>query len=159
MVQILLVHNRFHFLQPITWLSYFIRVFTCSKYNHLAVKVDGQVIESIGKGVIITDWQTWLAHADRLVLPLTPTKQVDATEILALKGKPYGFRDLVQILRYIKAIRWDGKPKWEGKNYEGYLCSELGCLLMGFSAFLTPADFEYMPDFIKGEEFRTHKTK
>lgn len=164
MIQILLVHNRFHLLQPITWLSYFIRVFTCSKWNHLAIMVQDAtgtwVIESIGQGVTIKPVAEWLTHADRIVLPLTPRKEVDASEVLRLKGKPYGFLDLVQILRHIKATRWDGKPKWEGKNYKGYLCSELGCLLMGFDAFLTPADFEYLPEhFTKGAEFTTTKTK
>lgn len=159
MVQILLVHNRFHILQPLTWLSYLIRVFTCSKRNHLAIRVkDGGgdiVVESIGQGVTESNFEDWLIHSDRIVLPLTPLRQVDTSQILNLKGKPYGFRDLFQILRYIKATRWDGKPDWKGKNYKGYVCSELGCLLMGYNTFLTPADFEFMPDFIKGEEYTT----
>jgi len=164
MIQILLVHNRFHISRPITWLSYFIRMFTCSKWNHLAIRVQDefgdQVIESIGKGVTVKTYAEWLVYANRIVLPLTPVKQVDATEIMLLKGKPYGFLDLVQILRYIKATRWDGKPDWNGKNYKGYLCSELGCLLMGFNAFLTPADFEYLPEhFTKSPQFTTTKTK
>lgn len=162
MIQVLLVHNRFHFTHPITWLSYFIRVFTCSKWNHLAIRVQNAsgdwVIESIGKGVTVKTYEEWLTYANRIVLPLTPRKQVDATEVMNLKGKPYGFLDLVQILRHIKATRWDGKPKWAGKNYKGYICSELGCLLMGFDAFLTPADFEYLPEhFTKAPQFETRK--
>jgi hypothetical protein len=134
-----------------------IRVFTCSKWNHLALRVGDQVIESIGQGVTLSPWEKWEAHADRIVLPLTPDKPVDPREVMGLHGKDYGFLDLIQILRHIKATRWDGKPKWEGKNYKGYLCSELGCILMGVDSFLSPGDFEYLAGLTKGEEFTTVK--
>lgn len=155
--QILLIHNRFHLLRPLTWLSYLIRMFTCSKWNHLAIRVGDQVIEAIGQGVIVSDWDKWSYHADRIVLPLTPEKTVDPREVVNLKGKRYGFLDLIQIARFLKATRWDGKPEWQGKNYSGYICSELGCILVGATGFLSPGDFEYLPGLVKGQEFTTKK--
>lgn len=156
MTQILLVHNRFKWREPLTYLSYFIRVFTCSKWNHLAVKVGPQVVESIGTGVVVTPYADWQAKADRIVLPLTPEKEVDSGAVLALKGLPYGHLDLVQIARKIKAERWDGK-EWNGKNFEGHICSELGLVLLGKKGLIAPADFENMPGLVKGEEYETKK--
>ena len=157
MVQVLLVHNRFRLFRPVTWLSYLIRVVTCSKWNHIAVRVGNQVIEAIGEGVVVSDIDTWLNHSDRIVLSLVPAKEVHPEVIMSLKGQPYGFRDLIQIFRYIVATRWNGKPDWKGKNFSGYICSELACVLMGIEGFVSPADFATMEGFTKGEEFTTKK--
>jgi hypothetical protein len=151
------VHNKFNWFRPVTYLSYLIRVVTCSKWNHIAIKIDNQVIESIGKGVVLSDWGKWVAHSNRIVLPLMPEKAVNPNELLNLKGQRYGFFDLIQIFRFIVATRWNGKSTWNGKNFSGYVCSELACVLMGITGFVTPGDFEYMPGFVKGTEFITVK--
>jgi hypothetical protein len=157
MIRILLVHNRFHFSRPDTWLSYLIRVFTCSKWNHVAIQVDEQVIEAVGKGVCVSSYSDWLGHANQIVLPLLPMNNPDPAAILALSGQPYGFLDLVQHLRYIVATRWNGQPEWKGRNFRGYVCSELAGMLIGKEGFVTPADFEHLPGFLREPEFTTIK--
>lgn len=154
--QILLVHNRFNFRDLVTYLSYAIRVFTCSKWNHVAIRVGDQVIESAAHGVVATSYPEWEAKTDRIVLPLTPQEEFNSEAVLALKGKSYGHFDLIQIARKIKAEKWDGRT-WTGRNYEGYLCSELGAVLLGKEGLISPADFEHMPGLVRGEEYETRK--
>lgn len=120
------------------------------------MKVGAQVVESVGRGVVVTPYADWHSKADRIVLPLVPIYQVHAERVFGLKGKPYGFLDLLQIARKIRAERWQGK-EWRGKNFGGYLCSEVGGVLLGVKGLISPADFEHLPGLVRGEEYETKK--
>lgn len=154
-VEIYLVHNMFHAMQPITWLSYLIRIATCSKWNHLAIRIGEVVIEAIGKGVIVTPLKEWMQHSDRMVLPRVPLIDYDTKQIAELEGRPYGFADLIAMLGYIKKTRWDGNSKFKVRNRAGYLCTELGGILIGYDGLLFPAEFEHLAGFETGCEFQT----
>lgn len=91
-MRILLIHNRYRFFSPLTWLSLLIRMFTCSKWNHIAIEVNGRVWESIGKGVISTPWQQWVDRSDRIVLPSPRPRSCGRRRWRLWRGSPTGFR-------------------------------------------------------------------
>jgi hypothetical protein len=158
-VKILLIHNKFRLLQPITWLSLFIRVFTCSKWNHIAVE-QGDVVESIAKGVTPKPKEVWLKASDRIVQELLYDGPVQV-DLLTLHGKPYGAFDLLRIGAHIIRVKWLGRDM--GKiphNSRGYVCSELAAVLIGLENphLVTPADFEHL-GLPKGDLYHTQKTK
>jgi hypothetical protein len=145
MIQILLVHNKFEAKEPLTYLSYAIRVGSCSKWNHCAIRIDDRVIEAIGTGVTISSYDEWFSRSNRIVLPKTPRKSVQLylDEVLFTEKESYGFLDLLERLKEIKTERWDGKEFVENKDYKGLICSDLVCILLGLPKKYIPADFEY----------------
>ncbi|MHC2992055.1 hypothetical protein OB13_10815 [Pontibacter sp. HJ8] len=156
--KILLVHNRFRWAQPITYLSLFIRVFTCSKWNHIAIE-QGDVIESIAKGVTPKTRKGWESVSDRIVLPLEVPSELLKGDLSKALGKPYGVRDLLRVGWHIILSKWFGLEPKPMKNGRGYICSELAAMLLGMEHphLVTPADFEHMPFLKKGEVFETKK--
>lgn len=161
MIQVLLVHNKFRWNKPLTYLSYAIRVFTASKWNHCAIRIGDRVIESKGNGVTIQPYTTWVNYSDRIVKVMTPRSdiQLNLEEVLFTEGEPYGFLDLLQIARRIKAERWDGIDKIYLKDKKGLMCSDLVCILLGVPKNYTPADFDSLRMFYSlledGEEYHT----
>lgn len=171
-LKVLLIHNRFRWYSIITWLSLLIRVFTCSKWNHTAIEYSDEtgtfIIESVGKGVIVTRGLDWLHKSDRIVLPLSLAIDANPREIFerakALEGKGYGFFDLVQILLHIIRTKWFASGNsWNGKDgvlgLEGWFCSELTSHAVSIpdAHLVVPGAFEYMPIFTKGPEYQTRR--
>jgi hypothetical protein len=161
MIQILLIHNKFNWKEPITWLSYGIRVATCSKWNHIAIRIDDRVIEAKGDGVTISSYDDWFIHSNRIVKPMIPKEGIELNllDVLTTEGINYGFLDLVQMLRRIKAIKWDGKDTINLVDKKGLICSDLASILLGLPKNYTPSDFEYMfPHLLDtGIEYTTSK--
>lgn len=157
MIQILLVHNSLT-KSSITWLSYIIRMFTCSKWNHIAIRIDDEVIESKGNGVTKMSYNTWLVYSDRQVLPLTPAKKVDLDiqGVTDTIGLTYGFLDLAERAKQIKKERWDGEEYIE-KDHKGLICSDLACILLRIPKRYMPSDFQDYPNLIKGKVYKTYK--
>lgn len=159
MIQILLIHNEFSWSEPITYLSYGIRVVTCSKWNHIAIRIDDRVIEAKGDGVTIVSYDEWKTRANRIVLPMIPKKHVELylEEVLFTEGVDYGFLDLIQMLKRIKATKWNGKEDIELKDKKGLICSDLACILLGLPKIYMPCNFEYKFHklLIRGSEYRT----
>jgi len=158
-MKILLVHNRFSLLSPITWLSLFIRIFTCSKWNHIAVEHPGGVVESVAKGVTPKTKEAWLKHSDRIVQELHYDGPL-AVELAKLQGKPYGLFDLLRICWHIVRVKWFGVDVAKvPHNSRGFVCSELAAVLLGLEHphLVTPADFEHMPHLVKGELYETKR--
>lgn len=160
-MRILLIHNRLRW-HPLTWLSLAIRMFTCSKWNHVAVELNGVVWESIGKGVIKTPLQEWLHKSDRVVLPLIPEAEYGGFAIEAVEGQPYGFTDLIQIALHIIRTRWFATGNnWNGKDgtRPGWFCSELVAVVLGIDRphLLMPCDFPFLRGLKAGEEFETKR--
>lgn len=158
-MKILLIHNRFRLFTPLTWLSLAIRIFTCSKWNHIAIEHEGGIVESIRSGVTPKTKQDWLVHSDRIVLPLTVSDYADV-DFSVYHGKPYGFIDLLVIAWYIMRVKWFGMElKRMPKNHSGFICSELAGVIINLenAHLVTPADFEYMQNLEKGEEYHTYR--
>lgn len=161
--RIFLVHNKLT-IERITWLSLLIRIFTFGRYNHIAVEVEihGQmyVIESIGKGVCFRSYEKWAGGSNRIVLPMLPMAPMPLEtfhKLLSAMGEPYGFGDLLRIAWYFINVRWFGREV-KVKNGKGWLCNEIGCLLMGYDWLIVPNEFQYAPGLVRGEEFTTTKT-
>jgi hypothetical protein len=165
--RVLLVHNHVSG-HPVTWLSFLIRVVTCSKWNHVALEFtyqgQRQVVESIGKGVICTPWEEWFTHARRIVKPMSRAGLEVAADVLLgdLVGQPYGFLDLMQLFLHLVRTRWLGSSRsWNGRDgvfgRPGLFCSELVALLLGYPAphLVTPGDLEHCRDLVPGAEFTT----
>lgn len=159
MVQILLVHNKFHWLDKLTYLSYLIRVGTCSKWNHVAIRIDDYVIEAVGKGVVKTPYRDWLVYSDRQVLPLTVDGVFNTDLVLSMEGTGYGFMDLWERLKEIKREKWDGKTEYIERDRKGVICSDLACIGLGIPKDLVPADLVTLPYLLHGEVFTTHKVR
>src|SRR5688572_27657789 len=161
--RILLVHNELNW-HPITWLSLLIRMFTFGLYNHIAVEVDLYgcltVFESTGEGVRVRPFSKWATHANRRVLPLVPMSGgMDVAtfkKLLEMLNEPYGFGDLLRIAWYFINARWFGR-KIAVKNGKGFICTEVGCLLLGIDWLIVPNEFQHAPGLIRGEEFETRK--
>lgn len=149
MIQILLIHNPLVLYKPSTYLSYLIRKVTKSHWNHVAIRVNDVVIEAVGKGVILTKYENWVNRTKRDVLPMYVPYDVDISKILSLEGEPYGHLDLL-----IYGLELIGIVKSAG-NYRGYLCSELGCILINESKLMYPGEFEHHPSLIRGEIYKT----
>jgi hypothetical protein len=171
--RILGVHNKLR-LAPVTWLSFAIRVFTCSWINHIAIDYTDdngvrKVIESTGGGVEEHLYEDWFGRSDRFVLELFVDEGVIETNLqgaINLLGTRYGTLDLVQILFWIIRTKWFGSDNdWNGVDgvgrWDGVICSELGGIVLRVSKsyLLLPRDFEYMRGLIKGQIFETKKIK
>jgi hypothetical protein len=157
-MKILLVHNKFRWLSPVSYLSLLIRIFTCSKWNHIAVE-QGLVVESIGKGVTPKTKEDWLVYSDRIVQEMLYDGPVKI-ELLTLIGKPYGLFDLLRIAWYIMRVKWLGMDVAKvPHNSRGYVCSELAAVLIGLENphLITPSDFEHM-GLLKGQLYHTYKS-
>lgn len=160
MIQILLIHNKFNWRQPLTYLSYGIRVVTCSKWNHIAIRINDRVIEAKGDGVSISNYDDWFSRSNRIVLPKIPRKHVtlNLEEVLFTEGESYGFLDLIESLKRIKQERWDGNTAQGIEDKKGLLCSDLACILLGLPKIYSPADFEYKLNHLlySEEEYETN---
>lgn len=159
MVQILLVHNEFDILDKLTYLSYAIRIGTCSKWNHVAIRIGDTVIEAIGKGVMKKPYEEWYTHANRQVLPLQVNNPRTAgiNHVLLTVGSKYGFGDLVERFKEIKREKWDGKSEYHEKDKPGFICSDLGCILLGIPKDRVPGDFVSLPGLTPLPEYTTTK--
>lgn len=162
MIQILLIHNPFNPLDKLTYLSYGIRVVTCSKWNHVAIRIDDKVYEAIGTGVIVTNYDEWLVYKNRQVLPLTPKKRtkIDIEAVTNCIGIPYGFLDLVDRFNCIRQERWNGNTHVH-KEFSGVICSDLGTKLLRIEEDLIPCDFDNRAGELgltKGEVYRTYRS-
>jgi hypothetical protein len=170
--RILAVHNKYRFMQPVTWLSLVIRAVTCSRINHIAIEYtndegERRVIESIGKGVVDCSYEEWFTRSDREVLELFVDKdviEVDLEGALKLKGDSYGFLDLIQILLWIIRTKWLGVGNdWNGVDgvykWKGIICSELGGVVIKHPTpyLLMPSDFPFLKGIIIGNVFKTKK--
>lgn len=160
MIQILLIHNKFNWNQPLTYLSYGIRVVTCSKWNHIAIRIDGRVIEAKGDGVTISNYDDWETRANRIVKPMIPKEGVTLylEDVLFTEGEEYGFLDLVESFNRIRTEKWNG-GNYIGKDRKGLICSDLACILLGLPKIYNPADFEYKLSHLldSEEEYTTSK--
>jgi hypothetical protein len=161
-MKILLIHNRFRWSDPVTWLSKLIRIVTNSRWNHVAIEHNGVVTEAIGAGVMSKSYSDWCNHSDRLVLPLEVEHDLEMLKrLLQCDGMGYGYMDLWQIFRYIQRTRWNGENyTWNGstKIFKGYTCSELAAVVLGLEQphLYMPCDFEHLP-YQKGQIFETAK--
>lgn len=156
-MKILLIHNRFRWLSPVSYLSLFIRIFTCSKWNHIAIEREEGVVESIGKGVTPKLKEDWAVISDRIVQELLYDGPI-ALDIALLYGKPYGLFDLLRVGWYIILTKWFGMDVEKvPHNSRGYICSELAAVVLGLKNphLITPADFEHMPHLTKGTTYHT----
>jgi hypothetical protein len=155
--RILLVKNKFRLTNPITYLSALIRLVTKGTYNHVAIEVDGVVIESVGEGVIIRSYEDWEKGGNRQVLPLVPTPMTEEQYInlLSLIGKPYGYMDIIRAGWHFIITRRLGLKRKNPFNGEGYICSELATLLLGIDWFIVPNDFQYIDYLVKEPVFHT----
>jgi hypothetical protein len=161
MIQLLLVHNKFNIKDVNTYPSYPIRIFTCSKWNHLAIRINDYVYEAIGKGVIKTEYEVWKTKANRQVLPLTPKRiaPLNINAVMYAKDQPYGFFDLLDRAKAIINEKWNGEEH-KSIDYPGLICSDLGCLLLNIPKTLVPGDFETKATelgLIKGSVYITYK--
>jgi hypothetical protein len=161
-MKILLIHNRFRWSDPVTWLSLVIRIVTNSMWNHVAILHNGVVTEAIGEGVVVKPYEDWCRHSDRLVqaLEVEPTGCM-LQRLYQAHGMGYGFFDLWQIFRYIRKTRWNGEDySWDGstKLIKGYTCSELAATVLGLenAHLIMPCDLEFLP-YPKGQIFATAK--
>jgi hypothetical protein len=169
--RILAVHNKLR-RSPVTWLSLIIRIATCSWINHIAIdytndKGERRVLESLGEGVVEYSYGEWFNRSDREVLELFVDEEkitVNLSEAIALKGKSYGFLDLVQILKHLVKTRWFGYGnKWNGVDgvgkWDGIICSELGGIALNQPEphLLLPCDFPNINGISIGEIFSTKK--
>lgn len=161
-IQVLLVHNKFSFTRPLTWFSLLIRIFTCSKWNHVAIRIGDNVIESKGDGVTLKTYEEWFVHSNRIVLPRIPKEStmLAVESVLMCKGLTYGFLDVWERFLRIKHIKWDGKDPstFVFKNHKGLICSDLACILLGLPEIYMPSELEYYDGLINGEEFITYKS-
>lgn len=159
-VKILLVHNKFSWVKPLTWLSLIIRMVTCSKWNHVAILIDNKVLESKGNGVHISDYDDWFKHSNRVVLPMTPDK-VDMNNyelMIKAEGLTYGFLDLFERFRRIVSTKWIGNNTFVNHNHKGLVCSDLACILLGIPEIYMPSELEFYPGLKKGLEYITYTT-
>ena len=162
-MKILLIHNHFQWSKPLYWFSFLIRVFTCSRYNHAALLVEGEVFESGASGVICTPYDEWAKKSRRIVLPL----EVELDDLEEVKRRlyysdayQYGYFDILPYLwKIIVQHRWMGKPlAWDGKAVmDGYFCSEFVAWALGIPAayLYSPESLQYLKGVEAGEEFTT----
>ena len=167
--KILQVHNPFQWSEPVTYLSFIIRVFTCSFINHSAILKDGIVYEMRGEGLVLTHYQEWLKNANRTVwvydskVPINVPFQT-AYDIISGVHVPYGFLDLIMIAIYLILSRWFGKKyEWDGvkgtRLWKGVICSELVALALGREKahLVIPDDINFFPELTFEREFKTYK--
>ncbi|WP_187261304.1 hypothetical protein [Pontibacter beigongshangensis] len=157
--RVLLVSNHLTW-NPITWLSFLIRVFTCSHVNHAAILHEGQVYEMVGKGLAVTPYEKWLTHTRREVVVMKPKVPVQ----LPVVACGYGFLDLVQILLHIIRKKWLLRGNsWNGVSgtrlWSGLICSEYVGLALGKEKphLVMPCDLLFAPELEFEKEFSTAK--
>jgi hypothetical protein len=181
--RILLVFNPFSIKQPVTLLSFIIRVVTCSKWNHAAILQGGYVHEMTGtsfrwlikkllgmkvsyapnegSGYTVTKWDKWYSKTGRTVAQFKPKVPVKIPYL----QEGYGFLDLIQILLHLIRTRWQGKAEsWDGvrgtRLWKGTFCSELAGIALGCkdAHLLTPADLAFLPELEYEREYETFKS-
>lgn len=167
--KILQVHNPFQWNEPVTYLSFAIRVFTCSFINHSAILKDGIVYEMRGEGLVLTEYPEWLENANRTVwvfdskVPVTVPFQT-AYDIIGGTHIKYGFLDILQIAWFLIRTRWLGHNyEWDGKKgtrlWKGVICSELVGIALGKPKpyLIIPDDINKFPELVFEREFKTFK--
>lgn len=166
-MKILLIHNPFQWTNPIYWFSFLIRVFTCSRYNHAALLIDGMVWESAAEGVVKTPYGEWAKKTSRIVKPLSVDLEKFGLTEAGLKAKlyysdayQYGYFDILPFLwKVIVQYRWLGRSlSWSGKALlEGYFCSEFVAWALGVpdAHLYSPEALQYIGGVTAGEEFAT----
>lgn len=159
MIKVLLIHNKFSWIYPLTWFSLLIRIFTSSKWNHVAIQYGDNIIESKGDGVTISKYEDWEKHANRIVLPMIPRADVklNLDEVLKCEGIPYGFLDVWERFKRIVNLKWFGKESYNLKDYKGLVCSDLFDILLGIPKLDLPSDIEFNLNLTKEEEYITYK--
>ena len=167
--KILQVHNPFQWREPVTYLSFIIRVFTCSFINHSAILKDNVVYEMRGEGLVLTEYHEWLNNANRTVWMFDSKVPIEipfqtAYDVISGKNVPYGFLDLLQIAKFLIKSRWLGKEyEWDGMRgtrlWKGVICSELVAIALGKPKphLIIPDDINKFPELVFEREFKTFK--
>lgn len=112
----LLVHNPFDWRQPLTYLSWIIRVVCGVYYNHSGIFVligdKFYVVEATFPRVIITEYTEWLKKYKRVIQIETIESNFTEAElqhrIISQVGKRYDWWSLVMILKYLLTGKWRG---------------------------------------------------
>lgn len=145
---VIFVHNYLSLFKPASWLSYAIRLFTRTQWNHaaivLTVGTDILIVEAKGKGVVATHFDIWL-QKDRKYSIREPRYMPDDIErkIASSLGKEY---DFVSLLFYQVILRITGK--WIGSTgmeaQHKLYCSELvaDCFNMPNAESLSTGELE-----------------
>ena len=158
--KILLVRNEFRIEDHKTYIAPVIRTVTGGYYNHIAIEVNGAIIEAVGKGIIRTPIEEWTGVSTRHVLEMIPPKPLTNAEYVRLRklvGTKYGYGDMVRAgVWYLVEKRW-GLEIGTPYNGKGYICSELACLLLGIDWFIVPHEFETLPMLRRGRRYRTYE--
>jgi hypothetical protein len=157
---ILLVHNKLRLTKPITYLSLLIRLVTGGRYNHIAIRYNDRVIESIGKGVIDTSYEEWFDRSDRRVLPMHVPFSISKKRhslLMSRIGNHYGIWDLLSTGVYFILKKRLGINVPKPINGCGDICSELALILLDIDDVLVPHEFETLSDLVKGLEFETYE--
>ena len=131
---IALLHNYFNWKKPMTYLSWAIRFFTRSPWNHagILVVIDSEVfvIEALAKGITKRNFKEWNIPSDKYYEILRPKERLSkldehrvAFEALSLVGIPYDYFNIIlhQPILIIFGI-WIGRKKQGNKKL---VCSEL----------------------------------
>jgi hypothetical protein len=131
---ILLLHIPFRWYDLRSYLSWAIRFFTSSHWNHTAVlyKLDHVilVVEAMSKGVVATEFERWKKDHKDYSYEIYRTHQVEPKLTLEISfGKKYDFwSTLFYQVFYVLTGRWFGPI---GKQSEKKVnCSELAALYL-----------------------------
>jgi hypothetical protein len=130
---IIVFRDKWVWNEPITWLSFFVRLFTRCYFNHTALVADDgwQLVinEAVAKGIISRRAKDHLFRSGVTIMILRPSIPFDNAKAMSKVGVPYDFWTLIffQAIYRITGI-------WIGKTTHGddkLVCSEYAAWVYG----------------------------
>ena len=123
--KVIVVNHKVKILDPESWLSGLIKLFTWSKYNHSALYEVGEtyfstyVIEARAKGVVRVSWHDWLCHREKAFVIFESNIPIREDRVKESIGLKYDILSLFQQAFYIIFKIWLGRTDQKQLN-----CSE-----------------------------------